>query len=456
MPPATETKAEQPKAAPKAPAKAATPPPKKAPPKRASSAEDDATAKRLQAARGAIFKHTGKKDLEISKSSMPCVPSGSFLLDHLIGGTLAEDGKAPVCPGYPRRHLTEVFGAEASGKTTSALEAVAEVQKIPGGSAMYLDFEHSLNQKYARSIGVSFDQSKLICLQPDTMEEGWKMFVLGLKAGVDLIVIDSVAAMTPKDELEKDLDKAAKVGAQASNLSTNLKKVISWLHNPKISTNPKGTAVILINQVRAVISTGGPARGDNESTAGGKALKFYCHLRVKFTRIKGEFVKRKNPANGKEQNYQYGNHTQVKIIKSRIDGTAGHTADIFIRYGQGIDNYYSLLEAAVSTKIVQRSGAVNKYGTYVAPSKDKFRELMVNNPALFEEIKLKTLAAIRDGKEAEVTEDDDIDNVLESAFSGDAEADEGGDDVSAVVEEVEASDFTDDDAKDQSEESGGE
>jgi recombination protein RecA len=413
-----------------------------------SAAEDAATGKRLQQARAQIFKMTGKKDVEVSKTSMPHVGTGSFLLDHLIGGTPAEDGKGPLCPGYPRRYITEVFGAEASGKTTSALEAVAEVQKLPGGSALYLDFEHGLNQKYARAIGVSFDPNKLLFVQPDTMEQGWQMILVALHAGVDLIVVDSVAAMTPKDELAKDLEKAAKVGAQASNLSNNLKKVLKWLHNPKFSTNPKGTAIVLINQTRAVISTGGPARGDSETTPGGKALKFYCHLRVKFTKVRGEFIKRKNPGTGKEQNYQYGNHTQVKIVKSRIDGTNGHTTDIFIRYGQGIDNYYSLIESGVATKIIQRTGGTNKYGTYVAPSKDKFRELLINNPALFEEIKTKVLSAMKSDIDT-VAEEEDIEEVLANAFGGEDEGEDPADELDALAEEITASDFTEEEASEQ-------
>ena len=440
-----------PPAPPKAPAKteaASTPSPKKG--KGATNAADQETAKRLQMARAAIFKVTGKKNVEVSKTSMGSVSSGSFLLDHLIGGNLAEDGKAPVCPGYPRRHITELYGAEASGKTTAALEAVAAVQKIPGGSAMYLDYEHALNQRYARSIGVSFEDDKLLFYQPDTMEEGWKLFVLGLRAGVDIIVIDSVAAMTPREELEKDLDKAARVGVQASNLSNNLKKVVTWLHSTKVSANPKGTAVVLINQTRANISTG-PVKGDAESTAGGKALKFYAYLRIKFTKIRSEAIKRKNPLTGKEQSYQYGNHTQAKIVKSKIDGTAGHTTDIFIRYGQGIDNYYSLLEAAVATKIVQRSGGTNKYGSYVAPSKDKFRDLLINNQALYEEIKLKTLAAVRDTKEITEDDADDIQEVLDDAFGGGGGAAEDDELDNLAVVEIEAEDFTDEDAKGQEE-----
>ncbi len=459
--PPTDSKSAKPVVAPK-PAVVATKPAAVAPPpakkavaapvtrKGNAAAEDAAAGKRLQAARAAIFKTTGKKDVEISKTSMPHVGSGSFLLDDLIGGTPAEDGKGALCPGYPRRYITEIFGAEASGKTTSALEAVAEVQKLPGGSALYLDFEHGLNQKYARSIGVSFDPNKLLFLQPDTMEQGWKMMVMGLKAGVDLIVVDSVAAMTPKDELEKDLDKAARVGVQASNLSNNLKKVLNWLHSPKVSLNPKGTAIILINQTRAVISTGGPARGDTETTPGGKALKFYCHLRVKFTKIKGEFIKKKNPATGKEQSYQYGTHTQVKVVKSRIDGTNGHTTDIFIRYGQGIDNYYSLIESGVATRVIQRSGGTNKYGTYIAPSKEKFRDLLVNNPALFEEVKIKVLSAMRAAVSAPA-EEDEIEELMADAFGDDGSGDDD-DELDALAESEEIvtpSDFTDEEALEQ-------
>lgn len=441
------------------PVVAAAPPAKKAAPVAASkkgnaAAEDAAAGKRLQAARAAIFKATGKKDVETSKTSMPHVGTGSFLLDHLIGGTPAEDGKGALCPGYPRRYITEIFGAEASGKTTSALEAVAEVQKLPGGSALYLDFEHGLNQKYARSIGVNFDPNKLLYMQPDTMEQGWKMMLVGLRAGVDLIVVDSVAAMTPKDELEKDLDKAARVGVQASNLSNNLKKVLNWLHSSERSTNPKGTAIVLINQTRAVISTGGPARGDTETTPGGKALKFYCHLRIKFTKIKGEFIKRKNPATGKEQSYQYGNHTQVKVVKSRIDGTNGHTTDIFIRYGQGIDNYYSLIESGVATRVIQRTGGTNKYGTYAAPSKEKFRDLLVNNPALFDEVKTKVLAAMRANVEAP-EEEDEIEELMSSAFGDDDDTGDVDEELDALAEEISASDFTDAEALEQEGETGG-
>lgn len=456
--PTPDTKSAAGKPPAKPPAKAAaTPAPAPKPKKSANAAAEDAAAgKRLQAARAAIFKATTKKDVEISKTSMPHVGTGSFLLDHLIGGTPAEDGKGPLCPGYPRRYITEIFGAEASGKTTSALEAVAEVQKLPGGSAMYLDFEHGLNQKYARNIGVSFNPDKLLFLQPDTMEQGWKMMLIGLRAGVDLIVVDSVAAMTPADELAKDLDKAAKVGAQASNLSNNLKKILNWLHSPKHSTNPKGTALVLINQTRAVINTGGPARGDTETTPGGKALKFYCHLRVKFTKIKGEFIKRKNPATGREQSYQYGNHTQVKVVKSRIDGTNGHTTDIFIRYGQGIDNYYSLIESGVATRVIQRSGGTNKYGTYVAPSKDKFRELLVNNPALFEEVKAKVLVAMKANVDAPVEDEDEIEELMAGAFGDDDSSDDdSGDELEALAEEITAIDFTAEDASEQEPEPDG-
>jgi len=395
--------------APKAPPKAAAKTP-------AAKAADEDAAKRVAMARAAILRSTGKKIVGEDKSALPYVSTGSFLLDHLIGGTMAEDGKASICPGYPRRCYTEIYGAEASGKTTAALEAVADIQKQPGGIAMYLDFEKALNQKYARSIGVVFDPNKLMLFQPDTMEEGFKMLWAGLKMGVDLIVIDSVAAMVPKEELEKGFDDPQRIGAQARVLSIILPKLATWFNNPTISTNPKGTALIFINQIRALISTTS-RNPDADNTPGGKALKYYAHLRVKFTRLRGEKVERKNKFTGKVQKYDFGQHTQAKIIKSRLDGSNGHTTDLFIRYGHGIDNYYSLIESGVATHIIKKSGSTLSYGGHDERSRDKFRSYLVNNPAIFEELKIKVVRAVKDDAPIEeLDEDDELVESMDEAF----------------------------------------
>lgn len=461
--PTTETKSDDtvavppaPKAAaaggaktPKSPAKAAAPAAPKGPNRAAAAAADAATSKRLAAARAFVLKKKGLKQEAISKAPKPAVPSGSILIDHMIGGTPSEDGKGPVCPGYPRRAVTELFGPWSSGKTTAALRAVAEVQKLPGGSAMILDFERALEQKYARAIGVSFEPDKLIYYRPDTMEDGWDLINVGLAAGVDIIVVDSVAAMVPKGEQEKGADENAKIGAQAQSLARNLPKVIGAMNDPKRSTNPLGTALIFTNQVRATINSTG--RGDTETAAGGKALYFYCHLILKFTKIRSENVERKDRMTGKTRKFNYGQHTQVKVVKSRIDGSNGNTADIFIRYNHGIDDIYSLIEAAAANKVVQKGGSIYAYGPHKIQGREKFREMLSTNKALYEEIKVATLDAIRSTDiPTELSEDDLLEQSFEDALGS------GGDEETGTEEAIiEGADFTEEDQEGQKDPEGG-
>jgi len=409
-------------------------------PKASSKASED-SAKNAAAARAAVLKVTGKKIVGEDRGSRPFVSSGSFLLDHLIGGTMAEDGKSPICPGYPRRCYTELFGAEASGKTTAALEAVAEVQR-QGGLAMFLDFEKALSQKYARSIGVSFDPDKLLLFQPDTMEEGWKMILIGLQAKVDLIVADSVAAMVPKEELEKGFDDPARIGAQARALSQVLPKIATWLNDPNVSKNPKGTALVFINQNRAVISTTAKASGDH-NTAGGKAFKYFAHLRIQFTKIRSEVKEVTDRHTGKKKRSPFGQHTQAKIIKTRLDSTAGHTTDLFIRYGQGIDNYYSLIESGVANRIIKKSGSTLSYGEHEERSKEKFRDYLCKNHGIFEEIKRKVLVAVKDDEPVDdISDEESMISTVEDALGGNDLSDDSVSDT-PVVEEVIESDSDD-------------
>lgn len=435
-------------------AKAAAPAAPKGPNRAAAAAADAATSKRLAAARAFVLKKKGLKQEVSFKGSKPAVTSGSILIDHMIGGTLAEDGKASVCPGYPRRAVTELYGPWSSGKTTAALRAVAEVQKLPGGSAMILDFEKALEQRYARSIGVSFDPDKLMYYRPDTMELGWDLINIGLMAGVDIIVVDSVAAMVPAAEMEKGADEVARIGVQAQSLARNLPKVLSALNDPKKSANPLGTALILTNQVRAKINSTG--RGDTETAAGGQALSFYCHLILKFTKIRSENVERKDRMTGKTRKFNYGQHTQVKVVKSRIDGSNGHTADIFIRYNHGIDDIYSLIEAAAANKIVQKGGSIYAYGSHKIQGREKFRELLLTNKTLFEEIKVSTLEAIRASDvSTDLSEDDLLEQSFEDVLGGEVDTSE---DSTTEESLIEGADFTDDDQEGQKdpEEGGGE
>lgn len=405
--------------------------PEKAEAKPKTSAKADKGADKKGALTGAalaqavILKKMGTKPDAGTRVTYDFVPSGSTLIDDVIGGSLSIDNKTPVCPGYPRRRLTEVFGDEASGKTTAALQAIAEVQK-QGGWALYLDFEHAVDHGYARKIGVSYDPKKLLMYQPQTLEQGFEYMYIAIMAGVDLVIVDSVAAMTPAKEVNAKMDDEAQIGLQARALSRQLPKLTNaWLHDPSAQArNPKGTAVVFINQTRSKITKGGG--GDNTNTSGGKALKFYVSLRLKFTRIRSEAVKKKDKFTGKETSAPFGNHTQVRVVKNRMDGKAGHTTDIFIRFGVGIDEFYSLIEAAVVNKIVKKETG----GWHTLPNgerfqgREKLRTHLKEHPKAFAEMRAEVLRLV--AASGQVTDDDldEVDQLLQSTMSLDEESDE--------------------------------
>lgn len=279
---------------------------------------------------------------------------------------------------------------------------------------MFLDYEHALDQVYARKVGVSFDEDKLVIFAPTTLENGFKLIKMGLALGVDLIVVDSVAAMVPKSEFEdKKIEDNARIGIVAQKFSQTLPKLNAWLAEGKgqrnektgkftpFSTNPQGTAILLLNQIRSNISTGGwGGGGSSDNTPGGKALKFYTYVRLKFTRTGSEHVKKKDPFTGTVRYYDYGNKTRVKLVKSKVDGKQGFTTDIFIRFNYGIDDYYSLIEAAVSHKIVQKGGGGQyKFGDQTFKGRENLRKFLVGNDKVFGELRDKVLASVRAGDE---------------------------------------------------------
>lgn len=382
-----------------------------------------------QMARDTILKETGQKPLTASFTTYPHVPSGSLLINDIIGGSMAGDGKGAVCPGYPRRRITEIYGPESSGKTTAGLHAIAEVQKA-GGCAMFLDFEHAIHHGYAKAIGVSFHPDKLLLYAPDTLEEGFKDICVGVLAGVDIIVVDSVAAMTPKDELERDLDKADMVGLQARKMSSLLRRVLSWLnHKDALKRNPKGTAMIFINQPRADI------KGGRDTTAGGKALKFYASLRLVFTKVREEVIKKKkDPITGRERNFPYGNHTQVKVVKNKMDARQGFTTDIFIRFGYGIDEFYSVIEAGVNSKVIKKKGAMFVYGGEEFRGRETFRLFLKEHPDVFKKIRDGVLMWSANNvkemmpDEDELDESEDLDVAVKREFGDGADGDEESED----------------------------
>jgi recombination protein RecA len=393
------------------------------------------------ATKALILKATGQKAMEPTFSTLPHVDSGSLIINGLIGGSLARDGKGLTCPGYPRRKVTEIFGPESSGKTTVALSAAVQVQKA-GGTVMFLDFEHAIHHGYAQSIGVKYDDTFMV-FAPDTMEEGLKMIYVGIHTGVDLIIVDSVAAMVPQDELDKKLDETAKVGAVAKKMAESLPKICGWLATcPKTGTGEAkktdltklGTALILLNQERATISTGG--HGPDTNTAGGKAVKFYASLRLRFVRTGSEIIEKKDPMTGKTKKFPYGNKTQVKVVKNKLDGTQGSNGDFFIRYGFGLDNYFSIIETGIAQGIVKKEGAYYAYGEHRAQGRDKFRSLLMANSKLYTEVCTKVTAAL--GAAATAVKDEDITEEDELMADMGNEFGESSSDTEEVVDDAEA------------------
>jgi recombination protein RecA len=418
-PPKEEKKEAAPKAAPVV---------KKAPNVAAKAAE---SAKIAAAARAAIMKVTGQKPLSVSNTTMPHASTGSIIINQLIGGNPAKDGKGQICPGFPKKRISEVYGAESSGKTTLCIAAAVEAQRR-GEVVMYLDFENALHHGYAQTIGLDFNENKLLYYSPTTLEEGLKMLYVGIKTNVGLVVIDSVAAMVTKADMEKKLDDPQRLGELAAAMSRNLPKIVQWL---KEST----TAVVLINQTRSLISSGG--HGDQDNSSGGKALKFYMTIRLKLTRIKSEVIKRKDNLTLKERNIPYGNVVQVKVVKNKIDRTQGSVGEVFIRYGQGLDEFFSVIECAAARKIVRKDGTYLTYGEMRFQGREKFRTYLMQNPKTFDDLRSSVVKAMQEAErvalEPDEIDDDDIISNLQRDLGDDAIFD-GGDEetpIDTLVEE---------------------
>lgn len=352
------------------------------------------------------------------------VASGSAGINDVIGGSLSADGKNRVCPGYPRRRITEVYGAESSGKTTAALQAIAEVQKA-GGWALFLDYERAVDHGYARKIGVSYDKKKMLLYSPDTAEEGLDYIYLAILAGVDLIVVDSVAAMIPKKELEAKVDAEAQIGLQARLFARQIPKVLGWMDNPKAkAANPLGPAIILINQERATIQAQ-QTRGTNKNTTGGKALKYYVSLRLHFSRIKSETVMRKDKFTGVEAKVPFGNVTRVKVVKNKLDGKEGHSTEIFIRFGFGIDELYSMIEAGITNKLIKKDSGWFTYKGERFQGREKLRVYLKENPKVYHVLREEVLSIIQSSA---IVTDEELDEADQLVLGMEANADDDEDD----------------------------
>jgi len=294
------------------------------------------------------------------RAPVAVIPTGSIALDVALG-----------IGGLPRGRVIEIYGPESSGKTTLTLHAIANVQKA-GGIAAFIDAEHALDPDYAQKLGVDIDQ--LLVSQPDTGEQALEIADMLIRSGsIDLVVIDSVAALVPRAEIEGEMGDSH-VGLQARLMSQALRKLTGGL-------NSTGTSMIFINQLREKI---GVFFGSPETTAGGKALKFYASVRLDIRRI--ETLKDGTDA--------VGNRTRVKVVKNKM-APPFKQAEFDILYGVGISREGSLIDFGVEHEIVRKSGAWYTYdGDQLGQGKENARNFLIENPVMAAEIEKKILAKL--------------------------------------------------------------
>jgi recombination protein RecA len=321
---------------------------------------DEKKQKALEAALKQIDKQFGKGALvklsEKEIEPIEAIPTGSFGLDLALG-----------IGGIPKGRITEIYGPESSGKTTLALSIIAQAQK-QGGVAAFIDAEHALDVIYAKHIGVDVDN--LLVSQPDYGEQALEIVeTLARSGAVDIIVVDSVAALTPKAEIEGNMGDA-QVGVQARLMSQALRKLTAAIHK-------MNTTVVFINQIRMKIGMMG--YGNPETTTGGNALKFYSSVRLDVRRI----------ATLKQGDKEVGNRVKVKVVKNKV-APPFRIAEFDIMFGKGISREGEILDYGVKLDIIDKSGAWFSYGaTKLGQGKENAKEFLRNHPEIAQEIEQK-------------------------------------------------------------------
>ena len=328
------------------------------------AAQEDGRKQALNLALSQITKQFGDGSImklgEQSKIDVELFSSGSLALDLALGG------------GYPKGRIIEIYGPESSGKTTLALHAIAEIQR-QGGQAAFIDAEHALDPSYARKIGVKTDD--LLISQPDNGEQALEICETLVRSGaVDLIVVDSVAALVPQAEIDGDMGEA-QMGLQARLMSQAMRKLTGIISKTKAT-------VIFINQIRMKI---GVMFGNPETTTGGNALKFYASVRVDIRRI-GQIKDGENIS---------GNRTKIKVVKNKI-AAPFRTAEFDIMYNEGISKTGDVLDLGVQYGIVEKAGAFFKYnGETIGQGREAVKRLFKEKPELMDEIEAKVREAAK-------------------------------------------------------------
>lgn len=324
--------------------------------------ENNEKKKALESALGQIEKQFGKGSVmklgDFKAMNVEAIPTGALSLDVALG-----------IGGIPKGRIIEIFGPESSGKTTLALHMIAECQKLDGEAA-FIDAEHALDPVYAKHLGVDIDD--LIVSQPDTGEQALEIVEALVRSGaIDIIVVDSVAALVPKAEIDGDMGDAH-VGLQARLMSQALRKLAGVL-------NKSNTAIIFINQLREKV---GIMFGNPETTPGGRALKFYSSVRLDIRKVE----------NLKQDGEVFGNRARVKVVKNKV-APPFREAEFDIIYGKGISKSGNILDLAVSLDIVEKSGSWFSYdGTRIGQGRENAKKYFEDNPKIMAEVEKKVRA----------------------------------------------------------------
>jgi recombination protein RecA len=332
----------------------------------AEDKEKQAKLKALQLTLDKLDKTYGKGSVmkmgDVASENIDVIPSGSLGLDLALG-----------VGGYPRGRIIEIFGPESSGKTTLALHAMAEAQKA-GGIAAFIDAEHAFDRFYAEKLGVDIDN--LIISQPDYGEQALEIADNLISSGaVDIVIIDSVAALTPKSEIEGEMGDS-KMGLHARLMSQALRKLTGTI-------NKTHCTVIFINQLREKI---GVMFGNPETTTGGNALKFYASVRLD--------IRRKTQI--KDGDRVLGNRAKVKVVKNKV-APPFQTTEFDIMYGQGVSKIGEILDFGVDYDIIKKSGSWFSYGdTKLGQGRDAVKALIADNPELAEELEAKIIEVTKE------------------------------------------------------------
>ena len=340
--------------------------------------------KAIEAALGQIEKQFGKGSVmklgDVGTLNVEAIPTGALSLDIALG-----------IGGIPRGRIVEIYGPESSGKTTLALHMIAEAQKM-GGEAAFIDAEHALDPVYAKHLGVNIDN--LIVSQPDTGEQALEIAEALVRSGaIDVIVVDSVAALVPKAEIDGDMGDSH-IGLQARLMSQALRKLAGAI-------NKSNAVIIFINQLREKV---GVMFGNPETTAGGRALKYYASVRLDIRKIE----------NLKQDGEVVGNRARVKVVKNKV-APPFREAEFDIVYGKGISKSGNILDLAVNLDIVEKSGSWFSYnGDRIGQGRENVKKYLEENPKIMDEIGKKVRDNFSQAFEKSLGDDEEVDEEQET------------------------------------------